>query len=96
MPRITSARRSDDSNSVPRDTTAARRGRATDRQAGPLPESTWLTVDHLCAELHIARSTFYDWRAKGRAPKCHKLPNGDIRISRADYDRWLADLGDAA
>jgi predicted DNA-binding transcriptional regulator AlpA len=59
-------------------------------------EDPWLTVDQLCTELQIARSTFYDWRAKGRAPKCHKLPNGDIRIRRADYERWLADLMDAA
>ena len=64
--------------------------------AGPAPEDPWLTVDQLCTELQIARSTFYDWRAKGRAPKCHKLPNGDIRIRRADYERWLADLMDAA
>ena len=55
-----------------------------------------LTVDQFCAELVISRSTFYDWRAKGRAPKCHKLPNGEIRILRADYERWLAALGDAA
>ena len=64
--------------------------------AAPATEDSWLTVDRLCAELQIARSTFYDWRAKGRAPKCHKLPNGDIRIRRADYERWLADLMDAA
>ena len=64
--------------------------------AGPTREDSWLTVDQLCTELQIARSTFYDWRAKGRAPKCHKLPNGDIRIRRADYERWLANLMDAA
>lgn len=59
-------------------------------------DDSWLTVDQLCTELQIARSTFYDWRAKGRAPKCHKLPNGDIRIRRADYESWLANLMDAA
>jgi predicted DNA-binding transcriptional regulator AlpA len=63
--------------------------------AGLTPEDPWLTVDQLCTKLQIARSTFYDWRAKGRAPKCHKLPNGDIRIRRADYERWLANLMDA-
>jgi len=25
-------------------------------------------VAEVCAELRIARSTFYEWRAKGRAP----------------------------
>ena len=55
-----------------------------------------LTLSQLCAELQIARSTFYDWRAKGRAPKCIKLPNGDLRIRRGDLDRWLADHEDIA
>ena len=46
-----------------------------------------LTIADLCEELGIARSTFYDWRAKGRAPKCIKLPNGDLRIRRVDFER---------
>ena len=41
-----------------------------------------LTIADLCEELGIARSTFYDWRAKGRAPRCIKLPKGDLRIRR--------------
>jgi excisionase family DNA binding protein len=48
-----------------------------------------ITITELCAELKISRSTFYDWRAKGRAPRCLKLPNGDLRIRRADLDAWL-------
>ncbi len=48
-----------------------------------------LTLAELCAELKIQRSTFYDWRAKGRAPKCLKLPNGEIRVVRRDLDAWL-------
>jgi excisionase family DNA binding protein len=48
-----------------------------------------VTIAELCAELKISRSTFYDWRAKGRAPHCLKLPNGDLRIRRADLDAWL-------
>ncbi|MGV9776591.1 helix-turn-helix transcriptional regulator [Streptosporangium sp. NPDC003464] len=55
-----------------------------------------LTVADFCTELGISRSTFYDWRAKQRAPKCITLPNGSLRIRRADYDRWLASLEDAA
>jgi predicted DNA-binding transcriptional regulator AlpA len=54
-----------------------------------------MTISDLCAELGIARSTFYDWRAKGRAPRCIKLPNGDLRIRRAEFDRWLAEHEDA-
>lgn len=53
-----------------------------------------LTIADLCEELGIARSTFYDWRAKGRAPKCIKLPNGDLRIRRVEFERWLAEHED--
>jgi excisionase family DNA binding protein len=55
-----------------------------------------LTIAELCAELAISRSTFYDWRAKGKAPRCIKLPNGEIRIRRAELDRWLDSLEGAA
>jgi predicted DNA-binding transcriptional regulator AlpA len=48
-----------------------------------------LTLAEVCAELRIERSTFYDWRTKGRAPRCLKLPNGEIRITRRDLDAWL-------
>lgn len=51
--------------------------------------SRHLTIAETCEELGVARSTFYEWRAKGRAPRCIKLPNGDLRIRRAELDRWL-------
>lgn len=57
---------------------------------------THLTIAELCAELGVARSTFYDWRAARKAPKCIKLPNGEIRIRRTDLERWLEGLEDAA
>ena len=55
-----------------------------------------MTLAEVCAELGVARSTFYDWRSKGRAPRCIKLPNGDLRIRRSEYERWLAALEDGA
>ncbi|MFJ8631503.1 helix-turn-helix transcriptional regulator [Streptomyces sp. NPDC093568] len=55
-----------------------------------------LTLAEVCKDLKISRSTFYDWRAKGRAPRCIKLPNGDLRIRRSDYERWLNDREDHA
>jgi excisionase family DNA binding protein len=51
-----------------------------------------LTIADVCEDLGISRSTFYEWRVKGRAPRCIKLPNGDIRINRAEYERWLSSL----
>ena len=57
---------------------------------------TRLTIPDVCADLGISRSTFYDWRAKGRSPRCIKLPNGDIRINRTEYERWLTTLEETA
>lgn len=55
-----------------------------------------LTLREVCTELRISRSTFYDWRAKGRAPRCIKLPNGELRIRRSEFERWLASCEEAA
>lgn len=55
-----------------------------------------LTVEQLCTELQVARSTFYQWRQVGKAPRCIRLPNGAIRVRRIDLDVWLTALGDAA
>jgi excisionase family DNA binding protein len=55
-----------------------------------------LTIAEVCEELNIARSTFYDWRAKRKAPLCIKLPNGDLRIRRSDLDSWLLSREDEA
>ncbi|MFE3457418.1 helix-turn-helix transcriptional regulator [Nocardiopsis aegyptia] len=57
---------------------------------------SWLTVDEFCEELGIARSTFNDWRAKGRAPKCAKLPNGQLRIRRSVFEQYMAALEDVS
>lgn len=55
-----------------------------------------LTITALCEELEVARRTFYEWRAKGRAPRCIKLPNGELRIRRTDLDHWLDTCEEAA
>lgn len=55
-----------------------------------------LKLADVCEELQISRSTFYDWRAKGRAPRCIKLPNGDLRIRRTDLESWINSREDVA
>jgi excisionase family DNA binding protein len=55
-----------------------------------------LTIAQVCEELGISRSTFYEWRTKRRAPRCIKLPNGEIRVRRAELERWLDSLEDAS
>jgi excisionase family DNA binding protein len=60
------------------------------------PACEQLTVEQVCAELQVARSTFYQWRQVGKAPRCIRLPNGAIRVRRDDLDAWLAALEDVA
>jgi excisionase family DNA binding protein len=55
-----------------------------------------LTIAEVCEDLGISRRTFYEWRAKNKAPKCIRLPNGDLRIHRTEYQRWLASCEGAA
>ena len=55
-----------------------------------------LSIAEICDELGVSRSTFYDWRAKGKAPRCIKLPNGEIRVRREELDRWLSSCEEVA
>lgn len=55
-----------------------------------------LTVSEVCIELKIAPSTFYDWRAKKRGPRCITLANRQLRVRRSELDRWLNEREDAA
>ena len=66
------------------------------RASTPARVRTRLSIADICEDLGVSRSTFYEWRTKGRGPRCIKLPNGDIRINRAEYERWLATLEEAA
>lgn len=69
----------------------------TDRRRGAQPGShKHLTIADVCAELDVARSIFYDWRARRVAPPCIKLPNGELRVRRADLDAWLSAHEEAA
>ncbi len=51
--------------------------------------SRWLTVDEVCTELRIARSTWEKWRQKNAGPQVVKLPNGQLRIRRDWLDAWI-------
>ncbi len=60
-----------------------------------------LTIAEVCAELRdddgnaLSHATFYRWRTLGKAPKCLKLPNGQIRIRRSALDRFLDQCAEA-
>jgi predicted DNA-binding transcriptional regulator AlpA len=49
-----------------------------------------LTVPQLLDELGgVSRRTFFRWRELGSAPRCIKLPNGELRVWRSDLLSWL-------
>ncbi|MFE5093666.1 helix-turn-helix transcriptional regulator [Streptomyces sp. NPDC056638] len=50
-----------------------------------------LTLVEALAELRMSRAAFYRLRARGNAPRCLKLPNGQLRIRRNDLDTWFKD-----
>jgi excisionase family DNA binding protein len=68
----------------------------TMRRTGRTAAAKHLTIAELCDELDISRSTFYEWRAKRTAPRCFKLPNGELRIRRSDLDDWIDSRQEAA
>ena len=48
-----------------------------------------LTLTEVLEELEVPKSTFFRWKAIGKAPRTIKYPNGSLRIRRRDLDAWL-------
>jgi predicted DNA-binding transcriptional regulator AlpA len=55
----------------------------------PTGRSDLLTLADVLAELNVPKSTFFRWKAIGKAPRTIKYPNGSLRIRRKDLDAWL-------
>ncbi|EFL39755.1 helix-turn-helix transcriptional regulator [Streptomyces griseoflavus] len=55
-----------------------------------------LKLPEVLSELGMSRAAFYRMRARGKAPKLIKLPNGQLRCRRADLDSWWSSMEDAA
>ncbi|WP_327656222.1 helix-turn-helix transcriptional regulator [Streptomyces sp. NBC_00483] len=47
-----------------------------------------LTLAEVLTEIQMSRAAFYRMRARGQAPRIRKLPNGQVRVTRADLDAW--------
>ncbi|SED01086.1 AlpA family transcriptional regulator [Streptomyces sp. PAN_FS17] len=47
-----------------------------------------LKLPEVLTEIKMSRAAFYRMRARGQAPRLQKLPNGQLRVSRADLDAW--------
>lgn len=49
-----------------------------------------LTVPEVLAALrNVSKRTFYRWRELGKAPRCVRLPNGELRVYVTDLRAWL-------
>jgi len=48
-----------------------------------------LTVIEVCDYLGETKDTWAKWRAKGTGPRAIRLPNGSLRISETELDKWL-------
>ena len=47
-----------------------------------------LKLPEVLEVIEMSRAAFYRMRARGQAPRLQKLPNGQLRVSRADLDAW--------
>ncbi|MFD8092971.1 helix-turn-helix transcriptional regulator [Streptomyces malaysiensis] len=56
-----------------------------------------LTVRQVLEELGgISRRTFYRWRELRIAPRCIRMPNGELRVRRDAFNAWLEDHAEGA
>jgi predicted DNA-binding transcriptional regulator AlpA len=53
-----------------------------------MAQNQMLKLPAVLSEIGMSRAAFYRMRARGQAPRIRKLPNGQVRISRADLDAW--------
>lgn len=55
-----------------------------------------LKLPDVLEEIGMSRAAFYRMRARGKAPRLMKLPNGQLRVRRSDLDAWWADCEQSA
>ncbi|KOV98174.1 MULTISPECIES: helix-turn-helix transcriptional regulator [unclassified Streptomyces] len=54
-----------------------------------MASTTMLKLPEVLQEIGMSRAAFYRMRARGKAPRLVKLPNGHLRVRRSDLDDWL-------
>jgi predicted DNA-binding transcriptional regulator AlpA len=55
-----------------------------------------MSLAEVLAELRVPKSTFFRWKAQGKAPRTIKYPNGSVWVRRIDLERWIAEHEEAA
>ncbi|MFJ8019482.1 helix-turn-helix transcriptional regulator [Streptomyces sp. NPDC096311] len=53
-----------------------------------MPRPPALKLTEVLTEIRMSPSAFYRLRARGRAPRMIKLPNGELHCRRPDLDAW--------
>lgn len=71
--------------------TARRKATRGPRPAERADLGELLTLPEVLATLRVAKSTFFRWRALGKAPQMIKYPNGSLMIDPRDLAAWIAD-----
>jgi predicted DNA-binding transcriptional regulator AlpA len=71
-------------------TEGVRMSSRTPQVAKPARSADLLTLVDVLAELDVPKSTFFRWKATGKAPRTIKYPNGSLRVRRCDLEAWLA------
>ena len=67
-----------------------------ERGVATMARPKMLKLPEVLNEIDMSRAAFYRMRARGKAPKLIKLPNGQLRCRRADLDAWWSSVEDAA
>jgi predicted DNA-binding transcriptional regulator AlpA len=61
-----------------------------DKGEEEMEDDELMTVPEVLVSLRgVSKRTFYRWRELGKAPKCVRLPNNELRIYRSDLRAWL-------
>jgi predicted DNA-binding transcriptional regulator AlpA len=62
----------------------------------PASNGQLLTLAEVLDTLRVPRSTFFRWKATGRAPRTIKYPNGNLYVRRRDLESWLSEHEESA
>lgn len=56
----------------------------------------WLTIPEILTDLDVSVEDWRDWEVTGHAPIGVIFPDGQVRISGMEYERWLDSLSSGA
>ncbi|ACY99474.1 helix-turn-helix domain-containing protein [Thermomonospora curvata] len=60
------------------------------------PADWWITLEEIAADLRVSTTEVTEWANRKLMPTPHVGPDGVSRLSRAEFDAWMASLKDSA